>query len=505
MSRVMTKKLRPFLLPLTGLIGALVLWAALRTPSASPATTGEAPATKEFFPKEDKAMVLRNPDMGWVVYENIAIDPRPDGTGTASVLPAEGFPDCDYVAILFAWSDVETADGIFNWTRIDNAYNLWRYRGKGLHVRMSTEPLFGWSTLRTPAGLGVPDWLLRRLPDDAKQKRTDGPRFGWHVDARHPLYQEKLARFLAEARRHFTGDRQPALIDLRGFGRWGEWHTGFKYPDAAARRQALEAVLRTWSQAFPDQPLALSYSHDPDGPAELHAGDPRKPDPAATKNFDAYLRHSAFDFALTLPNVTLRRDGAGGAVSPNERRLSEEFYLTRAGLPQTSEFVGGYAKTKEGGQPHVEWTVNDALSLHPNYVGLLGYGGRDALDFTQEQPALVAQGLRTMGYRIVPTRVKTGPDFLEIDWVNRGVGKALRDYRLFYRQVSRFGQVMDAGEAGAVDCSLWLRDQPRTTRHALRLDPSLRLQLGLRDPASWRMIQMPLADRTADGYYPVGP
>ena len=81
--------------------------------------------------------------------------------------------------------------------------------------------------------------------------------------------------------------------------------------------------------------------------------------------------------------------------------------------------------------------INDALSLHPNYINLLGWQGGDALAFTRERPDLIAHGLLRLGYRLVPTRVqfpttiRSDASFaIEMNWVNRGVGRALRDYEL---------------------------------------------------------------------------
>jgi hypothetical protein len=50
----------------------------------------------------------------------------------------------------------------------------------------------------------------------------------------------------------------------------------------------LNAVFDIWCEAFPGQMLALSYSYDPDGPDELHAGPRKNLDPASTGNYDDY-------------------------------------------------------------------------------------------------------------------------------------------------------------------------------------------------------------------------
>src|SRR5439155_240832 len=153
--------------------------------------------------------------------------------------------------------------------------------------------------------------------------------------------------------------------------------------------------------AFSQNHLAMSYSYDPDGPAEFFAGPTDHYDAAFTKRYDDFVRFSAFDYAMTKPNVTLRRDGAGGSVHSNERRLNEEAFATLAKGPMSCEFLGSYSSSKAGGKPWLKAMIDDALSLHPNYLNLLGGEASDALTFMREQPELFAYGLRNMGYRLV--------------------------------------------------------------------------------------------------------
>src|SRR5262249_27699962 len=153
------------------------------------------------------------------------------------------------------------------------------------------------------------------------------------------FYLERLTKFLDAVEKHFGRERPVGLVDLRGFGLWGEWHSGFKYPTLDARREGLSNVLDRYSKAFSDHWLALSYSHDPDSPAEYFAGPTNHFDAAFTKSYDEYVKCSAFDVAMTKSNITLRRDGVGGAVSSNERKLCDEAFNTLSKGPMFCEFV----------------------------------------------------------------------------------------------------------------------------------------------------------------------
>jgi hypothetical protein len=284
---------------------------------------------------------------------------------------------------------------------------------------------------------------------------------------------------------------------LRGFGEWGEWHSGFRYPTLEARQAAMRGILDCWSHAFPDHALALSYSHDPDGPADYFDGPTHHFDPAFIKHYQDYLRYSAFDYALTKPNITLRRDGVGGAVSSNERKLCDEAFDTLTKGPFACEFVQTYAQAKAGDKNWMPFLIHDALSLHPNYINLLGYQCADALNFMKDQPELFAEGLRNMGYRLVPISVsfpqliRAGEAFdVETTWVNRGVGRAMRDYHL------RLLLGESICDAGALPTGKWVKGKSYvSTSHASfhSISPGkYPLRIELYDLETKRVIAMPL-------------
>jgi hypothetical protein len=469
------------------------------------------------IPREETNAVLHNPDMGWVLYENYPLDQEANGSSTMVTLPDESFPDTDAVALMFTWQDVEAREANYDFSKVDKAYDFWRQRGKQIQLRLSSESLIWWGQRNPPAGAGVPEYVLERLkPAEQQTRKMEGIPYRV-VDARNPFYRERLSAFLRAVNSHFGESRHVTLVDLRGFGAWGEWHSGFQYPSPQARRAALAGVLDDWSEAFPRQHLALSYSYDPDGPKALYAGPNDRLAPDCTTNYPEYLAFSALDYALTRTNLTFRRDGCGGAVHSNERRLNEQAFREYRRAPMMSEFLGGYHGVKQGGSNWVAWMVKDALSLHPNYVSLLGWQGADARDFIRERPDLIALGLRTMGYRLVPARVcyprtlTNGVSFsARFDWVNRGVGRALRDYELQLFLLDPDGRVAAQSARQAVETSQWLKDEPHTLTHVATF-PNLapgqyQMALRLQDPATGKPIALPLTAAATTGLiYGIGP
>jgi hypothetical protein len=276
----------------------------------------------------------------------------------------------------------------------------------------------------------------------------------------------------------------------------------------------LKGIIDIWSGALPKHRLALSYSYDPDGPKELYEGNTEKLDEHSTEHYAEYLRYSAFDYALTKENITYRRDGCGGAVHSNERKLNDEAFRLGRG-PMFSEFMDGYTQSKSGGDKWLAWKIDDALSLHPNYINLLGWQGSDSLTFIKERSDLFNLALARMGYRLVPTRVKfpanvlLGTPFqIESRWINRGVGRALRDYELRLSFVTADGQVAATASGGLIQSSKWTSGQEYDASDKATLTElpagSYEIAIGLHDKISHRAIELPLAGGGPAGRYRIG-
>jgi len=477
-------------------------------------------------PVEGTNLILHNPDMGWVLYENYPLDQEPHGSSTMLTLPNESFPEVDAVAIMFSWRDVETSEGVHDFSKVDKAYDYWATRRKEIQLRMSSEPLM------VGTGAGPPLYVLNRLSEKEKQTRRMDHSEYVVADSMNTFYRERLAAFLRAVNRHFDHARPVTLIDLRGFGAWGEWHSGFRYPDLKTRRRALKGIIGLWNKALPDHLLALSYSYDPDGPKEFYAGPNNKLETRFTTNYTDFLRFSAFDYAVTRKNITFRRDGCGGAVHSNERRFNEEAFSHYHRGPLFGEFLGGYGAVKQGGSNWVTWMVEDALSLHPNYLNLIGWQSEDALAFIRERPDLVTKGALQMGYRFVPTQIEY-PSVIERNvsfhirsrWLNRGVGRALRNYQLTFLLVKfqasegrapRVPDIVDshsftvvAAKACELPTASWVKGQTYAVSQQVSFPVAAsgryQLAFSLRDPETGHPIALPLREKTAYGAYIVGP
>lgn len=462
---------------------------------------------------ENVSEMLSNPDMGWVLQECYPIAKK---DGSLVLTPDYNYPGVDYVMLTCAWSDLEKSMGEYDFTAIDYAYDYWKKRGKGIHLRISTCAWGWWSDAKK--GLGVPQYITQVLSQSEKQvQNTYVGKDYTVVDARNPFYQERLSAFLKVLAKHFSdeGPRPVALVDLLGYGVWGEWHTGFKYPNLEQRRRALKMIIDTWMDAFKGRWLALSYSHDPTGPKELYKGPVRRYDQASTDTYSKYLAYSAFDYALTIPTVTFRRNGCGGTISSNERKLAEEYFKRPRGGLMVSELAGGYMAFKYPASwrsfPDIKVAIDDCLSLHPNYITIPGWDGYRARNFIAERPDIVKYGLINMGYRYLPKSVefpaaieKDSSFSLKFDWVNKGVGKAVQDYelRLIIRKMN--DSYVSSQAIGTLDNRLWLKGgEYETTHEVFAFVPEkgrYKLYIEMIDPRDNQRVQLPLYNEIEKTY-----
>lgn len=423
------------------------------TPSSS-SPSSQAPVDydyqlKNVTPTEDTSVVLHNPDMGWVLYENFIISSGESAAQPSCPVYGYDFPGVDHVMLKFTWADIERGKDNYDFTRFDYIYDYWAKRGKTIQMGMSTDSLLWYGS----RGTGIPQYVLDEIPENKKQVRTHQNIRYTVCDANVPYFQERLEKFLKAMQAHFDETNRPVdYIDLRGYGLWGEWHQGYQYESLDAKRKALNKICEIWSKSFPDAWLALSYSYDPDEPREYYS---------QPNQIEKYMEWSAFDLARKYSNITWRRDGCGGAIQKNERTFCEFNFAGGNRGPFTSEGAGGYSD-----RGSAEYIVNDGLTLHPNYFTVVGWTNQQAKDFIEKEPDLFTKGLNNMGYRFVPTKisypdslVSNGKTSLTITLVNKAVGRAMRDYTVRLILTDKDGKVVSTMDAGSVPTSTYIKGE----------------------------------------------
>lgn len=442
------------------------------------------------FYNYDNGKIIHNKQMGWVIHSYVVESER-DYNDVDDI-----YNICDNVALLYMWNKLEPKEGEFYFDELDKAIRKCIENNKFIHLRISTDPMI------YNGSNGVPDWVFENY-DIKFQTRTDYGVEMKYPDYLNPIYLEKMSNFLKVMANRYGHIEQILQIDLRGYGEWGEWHSGYMHSNRAEHNEALRKIIKVWCDAFKETkiPLAISSTYEwrADLPLVLHA----------PKSFEEYKYFQGFDYALKFDNVTFRRDGVGGAVRKFDMQLMEEYHFNGK-HPMTAEYFIAYLRSKENIDGvrgyHIEDAIEEALQLHPNYMMLPW----DSVAFYNERQDLVKYGLKRMGFRLIP-------EIIEIDevnpnsyisirqkWVNNAVGKLCGMHKLIIKLIDENGNSTSTLDETFETYKI-LNERPyniTTNVSTMNLTGNVSLYIGIVDEDG-RFINLPL-DIKFENLYKVG-
>ncbi|MFA6241250.1 MAG: DUF4832 domain-containing protein [Candidatus Hydrogenedentales bacterium] len=398
-----------------------------------------------FVPHENKD-VLHNPHMGWVYIVNAYPHYTDEGRSIPFLKDGTAWGKVDAVAVLSDWGALEPREGIYDWSLIDRAVEFWSGIGKKIHLRIATDGMI--TNGRMEGTGGAPAWLYDL--GVGKMTREEWGRQIAFPDYTNPLYMARLRAFLKALADHLRPFDSIEAADLRGYGMWGEWHSGHDLPDLDTRARTLRGIINAWSEAFANRPqpfylyLSTSWEYRDD---LLPKGLASRGNPPPT--YEHYATGSAFDYAFSLPRIAPRRDGVAGFIYPTlDGRLMHDLWRSQR-KPFIAELGGGIA-VYEGGQRwgyDLRTALDEALQYNANYVMLCNWdlGVEDTkqdlsaappVSFYNTHGDLMDDVLREMGYRLVPVRMDmpeslvAGHNFVVAHtWENRGQGRLPYPYR----------------------------------------------------------------------------
>ncbi|MBX7258459.1 MAG: beta-galactosidase, partial [Candidatus Hydrogenedentes bacterium] len=352
----------------------------------------------------------------------------------------------DTVAVLSDWAALEPREGIYDWSLIDSAIRFWSEKGKKIHLRISTDAMI--TNGRMDGDGGAPAWLY-----DLRVGKMTREEWGKQIalpDYTNPIYLPRLRLFLTALADHMQPFSAIEAADLRGYGMWGEWHSGHDMPDMDTRIRILRAIVDAWQDAFAKRPepfflyLSTSWEYRDD---LLPAGLASRGNPPPS--YERYVTGSAFDYAFSLPRVAPRRDGVAGYIYNNlDGRLMCDVWQSQR-KPFIAE-LGGAVSVFERGERwgyDLQSALDEALQYHANYIMLCNWdvGVMDTVQDLSAAPpvqfynthgALMDATLREMGYRLVPVSIDVPdrivprrPFHVMHTWENRAQGRLPYPYR----------------------------------------------------------------------------
>jgi len=459
---------------------AAVLLAAIvpATLAAEVVNAAEDPATGVVTPAPSRSVLL-NPGKGWVLY-GMPADHTPAGLS----LGVTGYQR-------FAWSQIEPAEGQFDWTAIDSALVAWAKAGKQFAFGVMTANIHHKGMYVTPKWVfdaGCPARPVQKerpktSPDEAAFRRYEGPQVipdQWD----HPVFLAKLGNFLAAVAKRYDGDRRLAWYETRSYGNWGEGHL-YPWGGAPLSHDGRLQHILMHANVFRKTPLVTGHHYVE---SERH-----------------YRRVVSMGIGIRDDGVMSFRDGSrtAGALGHS---------------PGIFEWGGSYRQfVRDGTWTRKGRTLAEVIENgKASYVGLARHGKADVEALLTDERALIERLANRMGYHIVltraevPRRIAPGePVAITFDWANRGVAHVYVPCHVAVGLLDAKGDC--AARAWVQGCApaQWAPEETtRETASAVFAEAKpgpYRLAVGLFSSRSDAKpaIRLGLAESTPDRWYPL--
>lgn len=356
----------------------------------------------------DTTSLVRNPAMGWVMYDD-ANDPV---ANAATYWAAQNDAALKYASVFYIrwrWNSMEPEEGKYAWLYDDNFKALVkgaRDRGLKLAFRIyidgqdNSEP-------------GTPDYVKKAGAQGYEVDKLGGGK-NWTPYLDDPVFQEKFSTFVRAFAAAFDNPAEVDYVDGYNLGWWGEGHH-LVFKDEAKKAEVFNWIINLYGSSFKKVLLAITFGSQIG--IELES-----------------------KVALTGNNYVLRRDGVGSTWFlqtekdiinrwfPKVPFIAESCYWG-CNTPECKPWATDptYGKVWTGWKDVYTQTYNDAISAHANTLDL-----REQVEtkgWTTIAPELVDGFVRNGGYRFtvtqlsVPAVINNGENFkMGHYWKNAGVG-----------------------------------------------------------------------------------
>lgn len=203
--------------------------------------------------EEDTVSVLRNPCMGWGVYDDA--DGRAQKAGTywkAQREAAEKYASFFYIR--YRWSEMEPEEGKYAWI-YDEEYKQLIQGAKDRGLKLCFRIYYNSQDNISQA---TPDYVRQAGAEGYMENGQQGPLWTPYPD--DPVFQEKLAKFVEAFAREYDDPDVVDFVDAVNVGFWGECHnirlSGKRNTDL---NTVLDQITTIWSSHFKHVMLVLPF------------------------------------------------------------------------------------------------------------------------------------------------------------------------------------------------------------------------------------------------------
>lgn len=387
----------------------------------------------DFKTEWDTVRVLKNPHKGW--YHHL-LDNGIERYAIENDSLFRAFPGMDHLYVRLAWSYLEPSEGHFDWHRIDEVVEKYVPLGYRIAFRISSKETgtAPGSVAQESGGVqyATPLWVEKAGARGSVAQ--SGNIRSWVPDWDDPIYLEKLDHFHRAFAARYDGKPWISYIDIGSIGEWGEGHTSFstKIPPSVDEVKAhIDLHLKNYKHS------QLIVTDD-----LLYYGKPEK-------EVDAL-----YDYAVS-QGISLRDDSPLvdwylqqnlSTWSVSHPRFYSPLYLSKPIVFELQHYgevkKDGNWKGRNGTQTIEKYGYSGAHlmrkaieTMHATYIGYHGYSE----EWLADNPELSAELANRCGYWYFPVNasftstMKKGFNEVDIEWLNKGVAPAYRDYKLVFK------------------------------------------------------------------------
>ncbi|MCK4628842.1 MAG: DUF4832 domain-containing protein [Sedimentisphaerales bacterium] len=394
--------------------------------------------------------MLHNPDVGWCLLTfgwNSVEDSTVNFTG------GDNAPLFDVVVLDFMWANLEPENNVFDWKKMDAIIDYWTKREKQYSMRICMSyytPLysetkdFWWKTCSPPA------WLFDELGCGYEEKKTTRKKITHTLKRPHyydPIFLKQHEEFLKALAAHYDKpNNRSAFMEIRSYGKWGEWRgdSYFNWANVKQQHDTLAEIIRQYPRNLKHTPFCI--------PGYVKKNE-------TYSSLDDYMYQMAYDVSESL-GVMNRRDGFPRPFK-SSLYMDQRLWKHWPRIPCIGE-LNNYS-----GFDPAEY--QSLIDYHVNIAQPYVYNRKKYNKHTSDYRRFYEAGLKAggLGYRFALTsatynkQVSAGSILtLNQTWVNRNVGRAYRVYPLkVYFIDPDTGREIWSGVDGKFDQTPWIKGE----------------------------------------------